>query len=195
MGVIYRSGDDVRDLLIPYLCAKGCRLSGTRIRELYIECSLGRMSSGEFWRSAGVAPHASDEEYCKSHQLTDHIADTLRELRSRGVRTACLSNDVSEWSVLLRRRFGLENLIETWVVSGDVGVRKPSPEIYRTLLGALGCAGPDVLLVDDSVRNLDAAAALGLWTLCFAPARLDRCGHAQVSSMEELRLALVAQVR
>jgi len=191
MGVIYRDADDVRDLLVPYLRAKGCYLDEARIRELYLACSLGQISSEDLWRSAGVGRLASDEEYCEGHQLNDQVTDLLHELQTRGIRTACLSNDVSEWSRLLRRRFGLESLIPTWVISGDIGIRKPAPEIYEVLLDKLGCAGSAVVLVDDSVRNLDAAATLGIETILFTPARFDGCAHAQASSMRQLSAMLL----
>ena len=191
MGVIYRDGDDVHDLLVPYLRAKGCHLDESRVRALYLACSLGQISSGDFWRLAGVGRLASDEEYCEGYRLNDRVTDLLRELQTRGIRTACLSNDVSEWSRLLRKRFGLESLIPTWVISGDVGIRKPAPEIYQVLLHKLGCDGSAVVLVDDSVRNLDAATTLGMDTILFTPVRFGECNHAQVSSMEQLSEVLL----
>jgi len=55
----------------------------------------------------------------------------------RGIAVACLTNDVSEWSALLRRRFELETRIRPWIVSGDVGARKPDPQIFAVLQRAL----------------------------------------------------------
>jgi HAD superfamily hydrolase (TIGR01509 family) len=162
MGVIYQPADDVRGLLIPYLRAHACPLGDDEIRALYMECTLGRFSSTELWRRAGVKGACSDEDYCRSHRLNRGVIDVAREIAARGVGIACLSNDVSEWSGILRRRFGLEDVVSEWVISGDVGVRKPSPQIYRILLGRLGCAATDVVFVDDSEANLDAAAPLPL---------------------------------
>ncbi len=191
MGVMYRDGDDVRNLLVPYLRAKGCHLDEARIRELYLACSLGQISSEDFWRSAGVDRLASDEEYCEGHQLNVQVTDLLRELHVPGIRTACLSNDVSEWARLLRNRFGLDGLISTWVISGDVGVRKPTRGIFQVLLETLDCTGPDVVFVDDSVKNLDAATTLGIRTIHFTPFRVDGCEHAHVSSMQQLSRLLL----
>ena len=168
MGVIYEHGDDVRDLLIPYLRAHACPLDDDQIRALYVECSLGKLSSTELWRRAGVEGACLDEDYCRSHRLNERIVNLAREMAAQGVGIACLSNDVSEWSRILRRRFGLDEVVSVWVISGDEGVRKPAREIYRVLLGRIGCAADGVVFVDDSEANLDAAAVEGMRTVLFA---------------------------
>jgi putative hydrolase of the HAD superfamily len=72
---------------------------------------------------------------------------------------------VSSWSLKLRRRFELEQWIDVWFISGDLGLRKPSPEIYLRTIEQLGVAPQDITFVDDRPRNLDAAKALGLHTV------------------------------
>ncbi len=190
MGVIYQPGNDVRQLLIPYLRAHACPLDDAEIRALYVECSLGKLSSTELWRRAGVEGVCSDEDHCRSHRLNEGVVDLAREMAARGVAIACLSNDVSEWSRILRRRFGLDEVVSEWVISGDEGVRKPSRDIYRALLGRLGCAAGDVVFVDDSEANLDAAEVEGMRTVLFAePERLSP-RHPSASSPAELRALL-----
>ena len=187
MGVIYRPGDDVQGLLIPYLRAHACPLNDNEIRALYVECTLGKLSSTEFWRRAGVEGVCSDEDHCRSHRLNGGVVDFGREMAARGVGIACLSNDVSEWSRILRHRFDLSEIVSEWVISGDVGVRKPSPEIYRILLGRLECAAADVVFVDDSEANLNAAAGEGLRTVLFAERRRHSVRHPSASSAADLR--------
>src|SRR5437899_1493221 len=132
MGVLYESADDVGDLLIPYLRARSCQLSDTEIRARYVECSLGKMSSADFWAAAG-ARGAADEEYCRGHRLTAGTRAVLAELQTEGIRMACLSNDVSSWSRLLRERFGLTEYIRDWVISADIGIRKPDADAFAVL--------------------------------------------------------------
>jgi len=187
MGVIYQPGDDVQQLLIPYLRAHACPLDDDEIRALYVECSLGKLPSNELWRRAGVDGVCSDEDYCRSHRLNEGVVDFGREMAARGVGIACQSNDVSEWSRILRRRFGLDELVSEWVISGDEGVRKPSRDIYRALLGRLGCAAGDVVFVDDSEANLDAAAVEGMRTVLFAERRRGSLRHPSASSAADLR--------
>jgi putative hydrolase of the HAD superfamily len=168
MGVLYRSRDDVAELLVPYARAKGSTLDAGTIESLYTECSHGRFSSADLWRYLGAAD-ADDEEYCSGHQLTDGVLDLLDELRSAGTRLACLSNDVSEWSAILRARFGLETRITTWVISGDIGVRKPAPQAYRSLCHGVNADAARVLFIDDRLANVRAARQAGLAAVWFGP--------------------------
>ena len=86
---------------------------------------------------------------------------------------ACLSNDVSEWSRILRVRFGLEKWISTWVISGDIGVRKPDPAAFRTLAQLTGEPLETMVFFDDAQRNIDAARNLGMDAVRFTSA--DEC--------------------
>jgi 2-haloacid dehalogenase/putative hydrolase of the HAD superfamily len=47
------------------------------------------------------------------------------------------------------------------VVSGDVGVCKPDPRIFEMTAEHAGLAPPELLFVDDSLRNCSAAEAVG----------------------------------
>ncbi|HVM99526.1 MAG TPA: HAD family phosphatase [Caulobacteraceae bacterium] len=47
------------------------------------------------------------------------------------------------------------------VVSGDVGLAKPDPRIFRLAAEKAGLAPAELLFVDDSQANIDAAAAIG----------------------------------
>ena len=186
MGVIYKHGDDVGEVLIPYLREKGCPFPAEEIERAYTECSLGRMTSKEFWDRLGVGGVASDVEYCLLHELTESLFGLLERLTSAGVRVACVSNDVSEWSRELRRRFDLDRYIGLWVVSGDVGVRKPDEKIYRLLLERVGVSAPEVVFVDDKPANLDTAARRGMSTVVFGDRRESVGAHVRAVSIERL---------
>ena len=99
--------------------------------------------------------------------MIDGTLEALAELKQCHGRLACLSNDVSGWSRKLRQRFGLESWIDHWFISGDLGLRKPSAEIYRLAADRLGVRPRDVVFVDDRPRNLDAAKAAGFNTVLF----------------------------
>jgi FMN phosphatase YigB (HAD superfamily) len=92
---------------------------------------------------------------------------------------------VSEWSLKLRHRFGLERYIHHWVISGDVKARKPDPRIYAALVDRLCAPASSLLLVDDRVKNLDSGQRAGLQTVLLGNS-LGESTHPRVASMTDL---------
>lgn len=165
MGVLYQAGDDVAELLVPFVHEHGApSLTAEAIEQAYVTASLGEISATDFWHRMGVDPRL-EVDYLAGHRLIDGTLDTLPLLKAHFGRVACLSNDIVDWSVELRRRFGLENWIDPWFISGDLGLRKPSSEIYRLAADRLDSQPDDIVFVDDRPRNLDAAKALGIRTV------------------------------
>ncbi|HEX7927905.1 MAG TPA: hypothetical protein VF678_09945, partial [bacterium] len=60
-GVLYRPGDDVAGVLIPFVAEKGGMADGARVHALYREASLGRIAAAAFWKAVGVDPALEDE--------------------------------------------------------------------------------------------------------------------------------------
>lgn len=169
MGVIFSVGNDDRDLLCPFVEEKGGTKDVSKIEMLYHATSLGNMSSAQFWEAVGLDSGLEDE-YLQRYELTDGLIDFLEAVNSQGYEVWCLSNDISDWSKKLRARFGLNKYIHGFVISGDVGVRKPEQAIFDHLIGQLTVSPRDAVFVDDQRRHLDVAAALGFNTILFAPA-------------------------
>jgi len=82
----------------------------------------------------------------------------LRRARRQGVRTALLSNS---WGMGYDRG-NWDQLFDVVVISGEVGMRKPEPEIYRHTLACLGAEAGECIFVDDLPQNVRAAVALGM---------------------------------
>ena len=83
-----------------------------------------------------------------------------------GVRVGCITNDVAEWALRQRRRYGLEDGIGPWVVSGEVGVRKPDPRIFREALDRLGSDPAATVFVGDRLYDdVSGAQAVGMRTV------------------------------
>jgi HAD superfamily hydrolase (TIGR01509 family) len=169
MGVIYSVGNDDRDLLCPFVAEKGGTKDVSKVEMLYRSTSLGNMSSAQLWKAVGLNPGLEDE-YLQRYELTDGLTDFLEAVNSQGYEVWCLSNDISEWSKKLRARFGLDKYIRGFVISGDVGVRKPEQAIFDHLIGQFTVSPHNAVFVDDQLKNLDVAAASGFNTILFAPA-------------------------
>jgi HAD superfamily hydrolase (TIGR01509 family) len=191
MGVIYSAGDDVADLLCPFVEGKGGTKDTSQIADLYNSASLGEMSASELWRGMGLDPKL-EGEYLQRHKLTGGLIDFLEAVKARGWELWCLSNDLSEWSRKLRARFGLDKYFRGFVISGDVGVRKPDRAIFDYLVRQLEGSPSRKVFVDDQGKNLDTAAALGFDTILFAPAShvLTDEKHRVATTFAELLLML-----
>ena len=90
-----------------------------------------------------------------------------RSFRARGGLTAFLSNGVPEAMARIRAERPLERWFDVVVVSCEVGVAKPDPEIFRICLSRLGVLPEQALFVDDRADNIEGAARLGIGTLHF----------------------------
>ncbi len=89
------------------------------------------------------------------------------QFRQDGGRVAMLSNGVPEIVSRIRQDRDLPATFDVVVISYEVALAKPEPEIYRLTLDRLGVLPADALFVDDRPENIDAAAELGLRTLQF----------------------------
>ena len=86
-------------------------------------------------------------------------APTLRALKERGVRIGIVSNHAFDLRPFFAAR-GIDGFIDEYALSAEVGVAKPSPEIFRAACRMLGVAPEEALMVgDDAVSDGGAAAA------------------------------------
>ncbi|MFJ7911767.1 HAD family hydrolase [Kitasatospora sp. NPDC096204] len=84
----------------------------------------------------------------------------LRELRRRGVPVAVVSN--VGWDLRpIFRAHGLDEWVDVYVLSCEVGAQKPDPVIFETACERLGLAPVDVLMVGDDLVCDGGATALG----------------------------------
>ena len=87
--------------------------------------------------------------------------DLVEKLKSAGVRVALLSNS---WGNTYPRE-QIDALFDPVVISGEVGMRKPNPEIFAHTLKLLGVKPGEVVFIDDAVANIEGARWAGLRTV------------------------------
>ncbi len=188
-GVLYREGDDIRQLLIPFARERGSSASAEDIVDKARLLSLGRFTPADFWRTIGVEgdPNELDSAYLSTHQLNTGVVRYLRSLRDAGLKVACITNDAAAWAMKLRSGHSLGGVIDPWVVSGSVGVRKPDAPLFEVLRRVTGEPPSAILVIDDDLDNLDAARELGFGTRWFSRdgERSASRGHELMRSFEQ----------
>ena len=81
-----------------------------------------------------------------------------------------LSNMPRPYAAALTARDALFGLFDSGVFSSDVGLIKPEPGLFAHAERAFGAAPSELLLIDDAVRNVEAARAAGWQALLFRDA-------------------------
>lgn len=100
----------------------------------------------------------------------------VRAARTAGVPTALISNS---WGLGIYERAPVD-LFDATVISGDVGLHKPQPEIYLLGCERLGVEPADSVFVDDLRENIEGAEAVGMTGV------LHRDSALTVARLEEL---------
>ena len=104
--------------------------------------------------------------------LPDSIA-LLDELAERGVPLYGLSNMSAPMFALLKSRHRHWDRFRGIVVSGEIGMVKPDPEIFHHLAQRYDLIPAETVFIDDHLPNIESARRLGFRTIHFADA--DQC--------------------
>jgi epoxide hydrolase-like predicted phosphatase len=136
-------------------------------QDLLARLETGRMPSADFEPAfaalLAVAPERLLHRMFGGMQPDAAMIDGLRALRRSGVPMALLSNSVGESSVYDHAL--IAELFDTWVISSEVGLRKPDAPIYELTAAKIGLEPAACVFVDDLPGNLKPARALGMATV------------------------------
>ena len=169
MGVVFEVGDDTNKLLVPYIKNLNSSITAEQINKLYIDASLGKIKSSTFWKKLGFKDSylALEKNYLDQKLTLDKEFCATAERLQASYNLALLSNDLNEWSMYLRQMYDLNRLVKEVVISGDVGIRKPSAAIYELILQRLKCKPDECVFIDDRPKNLVPAMNLGMRVIRF----------------------------
>jgi putative hydrolase of the HAD superfamily len=88
------------------------------------------------------------------------MLDAVRRARAAGFRTGLLSNSWGNRDSYAFEHF--DTLFDAVVISGEVGMRKPDPEIYALAAREVGVPPGRCVFVDDIGANVRGAVAAGM---------------------------------
>lgn len=111
-------------------------------------------------RGHDVDPRQIHRRIFSMSSYVDDMWTVVARARTQGIRTGLLSNS---WGTDHYPVDRLEEHFDAVVVSGEVGLRKPDPQIYRLAAERIGVATSDCAFVDDLERNVEAAREVGMF--------------------------------
>jgi epoxide hydrolase-like predicted phosphatase len=89
----------------------------------------------------------------------EEMLAAVMRARGAGIRTGLLSNSIGKGRY---DRSAFPELFDGVVISGEVGLHKPQPEIFRLGAERIGLSPEDCVFVDDLRENCEAAEAVGM---------------------------------
>jgi putative hydrolase of the HAD superfamily len=136
-------------------------------RELLADLETGRLTEAEFEpRFAQLLeiehPEGLIDRLFARMRPDEAMVEAVRSAKRAGVRTGMVSNS---WGHGRYDRSAFPELFDGVVISGEVGLRKPSPEIYSLGAERIGVAAAECVFVDDLPGNLKPARELGMATV------------------------------
>lgn len=146
--------------------------------EAYLLRSLGKIKSDEemgvFLQSIAKRDVPTDKIIKRLIDNTiipkEHI-DVILKLREK-YKVAILSNNVGEWIDRVVKNYNLVGLFDAYIVSSDIGVRKPNGLIYAKALEKMSVLPQESIFVsDEAADDLVTATGLGMKTVLMRVAK------------------------
>jgi putative hydrolase of the HAD superfamily len=88
----------------------------------------------------------------------ERMIDAVRTARINGIRTALVSNT---WGIRETPPW-YDDVFDAVLLSGQEGLRKPEPEIFRLAARRVGAQPTTCVFVDDIAANVEGARAVGM---------------------------------
>jgi len=173
------------------------------LEEMHIEVLAGRIDLDEARRErfrrvfAALGLEMSDEQvagaasayrsgYLAERRAMEGAAALLAALAPR-VRIGIVSNNLLEEQRDKLEFCALTPYVDALVVSGDVGISKPEPGIFRIALERLGVSGDEAVMVGDSwAADIVGARRAGIRAIWFNPWRRPRPTDPAVADVVEI---------
>jgi epoxide hydrolase-like predicted phosphatase len=146
--------------------------------DIAIRATLGEVADSAVWDNVATALKLAAEQienfrsdFWAGDKLDQDLVALLVSLRPR-YQTAILSNAWSNGRELIARTYGLDQVVDTIIISAEERLAKPDPRLYQRVAERLGVKPEEAVLVDDYLANIEGARAAG-WQAIHFRAGLD----------------------
>lgn len=160
------SPERLRDILRSALDATGADPSHVHLMEMgkITEEDFNRWLASELsqGRAEPVDANGLKERLFQQTRPEPSMVHAVVKLRQEGIKTALVSNS---WGGYGYPRETFDDMFDAVVISGEVGLRKPQPEIYLMAAEKLGLHPTECVFVDDFRANVEGARAVGMTAL------------------------------
>lgn len=148
-----------------------------------VAARFGAPEPGMAARAAGVF----DAAQRRGHPSVDGMEEALTLVHSR-FPIGLVTNGSSDLQRLKLDQAGLTSAFEEVVVSGEVGVGKPTPAVFELVLDRMGAAPHGSVMVGDSwERDVEGALSVGMTACWIAGGRTPPATDPRVTVIDSVR--------
>lgn len=139
------------------------------------QAQLGQKTSAAHWRWLGDYYGLTEAELAELQRdffagdsFNEPLLEQVVRLRQAGYRTSLLSNFWDSARQFWTEIYPFVENFDDIVISAEVGLMKPNPQLYHLAARRLGILPVEALFIDDSAENIAGARAAGMQGLHFA---------------------------
>jgi len=125
---------------------------------------------GSLAEAFGLTKEQFDKEFENSASLDVEVIEIIQKLRHQRYQTILLSNTHRDEIQPLLDRHSLHRLFDDVIISAEVGMSKPDPQIFRFTTKRIRLHPKQTVFTDDNPKNVTAANSVGIHGLHFTSA-------------------------
>lgn len=116
-----------------------------------INGSIEYISYNTRYKYIAAAVMAYHEEKVKSIRLYDDVRECLLRLKNLSLKTAVITDGIpiKQYEKILRLR--IDELIDLIVISDEIGIKKPNPELFNYWLKKFRVTGQETIYIGDRI--------------------------------------------
>jgi 2-haloacid dehalogenase len=108
-------------------------------------------------------------------ELIRPVIEILKRVKAAGWPVYGLSNWSMETFPIARQKHHFFDLLDDYLLSGEVKLVKPDPAIFEHMLDKIGRKPEECVFIDDNLANVQASRALGIVSIHYqSPAQLEQ---------------------
>lgn len=166
---------------------------GAEVREALRLHSCGLLDETEFWEiycnvSGDFLPENRGSLLGRffNPKLDIPTVRVVEDLKGKGMRVVCGTN-VIDSHYRIHMEHGDYQIFDTVYASHLLGICKPNPEFFHSILEKEGLSPEEAFFTDDLEQNVDVAAQIGIHAYLYVDSQSLRSQLASLGILEDLR--------
>lgn len=134
------------------------------------ETALGQQECSIFWgqiaKKLNIDPSELRSLIIETFPLDERMIEIVRKAKKRYT-TVLFSNQIKDWIEQVLNENNINDLFDHIINSYNVGARKPDRKIFIEAINRTSSKPEEILFIDDSSENINAAKEIGIHTIQF----------------------------